>query len=72
MRAYKFLSADGLGVFSRFAWPLPGAGPGTWVESDVETLSGPVSMPADRSTFRTGWRLRCTRSSSTDRSTSSR
>ena len=37
MRAYKFLSEDGLGVFSRFAWPLPVAGPGAWVESEVET-----------------------------------
>ena len=51
MRAYKFLSADGLGVFSRFAWPLPGAGPGTWVESDVETCRAgihacrPVDLP---------------------------
>src|SRR5262245_3298756 len=36
MRAYKFLTADGLGVFSRFAWPLPNAGPGAWVESEVE------------------------------------
>ena len=51
MRAYKFLSADGLGVFSRFAWPLPGARPGTWVESDVETCRTgihacrPVDLP---------------------------
>ena len=36
MRAYKFLTADGLGVFSRFAWPLPDDGPGAWVESEVE------------------------------------
>ena len=36
MRAYKFLTADGLGVFSRFAWPLPNGGPGAWVESEVE------------------------------------
>lgn len=36
MRAYKFLTADGLGVFSRFAWPLPNGGPGEWVESEVE------------------------------------
>jgi hypothetical protein len=36
MRAYKFLTADGLGVFSRFAWDLPNGGPGAWVESEVE------------------------------------
>ena len=33
--AYKFLSADGLGVFSGFAWPLPDGRPGAWVEADV-------------------------------------
>jgi hypothetical protein len=37
MRAYKFLTADGLGVFSRYAWPPPEGGPGEWVESEVET-----------------------------------
>jgi len=36
VRAYKFLDADGRGVFSRFAWPLPDGGPGTWVESEVD------------------------------------
>jgi hypothetical protein len=36
MRAYKFLTADGLGVFSRYAWPLPNGGPGEWVKSAVE------------------------------------
>ena len=36
MRAYKFLTADGLGVFSRFAWPLPNGEPGAWVESEVD------------------------------------
>jgi hypothetical protein len=34
MRAYKFLADDGMGVFSRFAWPLPNGGPGAWVESE--------------------------------------
>lgn len=34
MKAYKFLAEDGMGVFSRFAWPLPNGGPGAWVESD--------------------------------------
>jgi hypothetical protein len=36
VRTYKFLTADRLGVFSRFAWPLPNGGPGAWVESEVE------------------------------------
>ena len=36
MRAYKFLTEEGVGVFSRFAWPLPNGGPGPWVESEVE------------------------------------
>jgi hypothetical protein len=35
VRAYKFLAEDGLGVFSRFAWPLPNGGAGAWVESEV-------------------------------------
>jgi hypothetical protein len=36
MRAYKFLTADGLGMFSGFAWPLPNGGIGEWVESEIE------------------------------------
>jgi hypothetical protein len=36
VRAYKFLTEDGVGVFSRFAWPLPNGDPGPWVESEVE------------------------------------
>jgi hypothetical protein len=36
VKAYKFLTPDGLGTFSRFVWPLPDGGPGAWVESDVE------------------------------------
>jgi len=36
VRAYKFLSADGRGVFTGFAWPLPNGGPGDWVEAEVE------------------------------------
>jgi hypothetical protein len=35
-RAYKFLTADGHGVFSGFAWPLPTNGPGAWLEADVD------------------------------------
>jgi hypothetical protein len=34
VRAYKFLAEGGVGVFSRFAWPLPRGGPGDWVESE--------------------------------------
>jgi len=34
--AYKFLNADGRGVFTGFRWPLPDAGPGAWVEAPVE------------------------------------
>ena len=36
MRAYKFLTADGKGVLSGFAWPLPNGAPGDWVEAVVE------------------------------------
>ena len=36
MLAYKFLEANGRGIFSNFSWPLPRDGaPGAWVESDV-------------------------------------
>jgi hypothetical protein len=31
MNAYKFLAADGTGVFSGFAWPAPGH----WIEANV-------------------------------------
>jgi hypothetical protein len=34
-KAYKFLTADGRGVFTGFAWPLPQGRPGEWVEADV-------------------------------------
>jgi len=37
MKAYKCLTSEGLGVFSRFAWPLPDDRPGSWVESEVAT-----------------------------------
>lgn len=36
MKAYKFLTADGEGLFSRFAWPLPNGRPGPWIESEIE------------------------------------
>jgi hypothetical protein len=34
--AYKFLRADGSGVFSGFDWPLPAGGPGAWVEAPLD------------------------------------
>jgi hypothetical protein len=34
--AYKFLRDDGASVFTGFRWPLPGDGPGRWVEARVE------------------------------------
>ena len=34
MKAYKFLAADGRGIFSGFPWPLPNGAPGAWVESE--------------------------------------
>jgi len=36
VKAYKFLTSEGLGVFSGFAWPLPNGEPGAWIESAVE------------------------------------
>jgi hypothetical protein len=36
MTGYKFLQADGLGVFSGFRWPLPNGAPGAWVEAEVD------------------------------------
>ena len=36
MNAYKFLRPDGTGVFTRFAWPLPGGEPGEWVEGEPD------------------------------------
>ena len=42
MRAYKFLTADGRGVFSGFQWPLPEEQPGAWVESEVTTCRAGV------------------------------
>lgn len=42
MRAYKFLSANGRGVFSGFSWPLPNGGPGDWVDADVDVCRSGV------------------------------
>jgi hypothetical protein len=36
VKAYKFLAADGTGVFTGFAWPLPEGDSGEWVEAEVE------------------------------------
>jgi hypothetical protein len=46
VKAYKFLTEDGTGLFSRFRWPAPSGGsglfgrfrgaPGEWVEADVD------------------------------------
>jgi hypothetical protein len=36
VKAYKFLTAEGHGVFSGFAWPLPNGSPGAWVAAEVE------------------------------------
>jgi hypothetical protein len=49
VKAYKFLTTGGLGVFSRFAWPLPNGGPGAWVESEAMTCLAGVHAcrPAD-------------------------
>jgi hypothetical protein len=49
MRAYKFLTSDGLGVFSRFAWPLPNGAPGPWVESEIDPCRSGIHAcrPAD-------------------------
>lgn len=35
MTAYKFLTPEGLGVFSRHPWPLPEGAPAAWVEAAV-------------------------------------
>lgn len=42
MRAYKFLTEDGTGIFSRFSWPLPGPAPGDWVEGEVDPCRGGI------------------------------
>lgn len=36
MIAYKFLRPDGTGIFTGFGWPLPGDGPGEWVDAPAE------------------------------------
>jgi hypothetical protein len=34
--AYKCLRANGTSVFTAFRWPLPDAGPGPWVEAEID------------------------------------
>jgi hypothetical protein len=34
--AYKFLTAGGTSVFTRYSWPLPNGGPGDWVSGAVD------------------------------------
>jgi hypothetical protein len=34
--AYKFLRPNGTSAFTRFRWPLPGPGPGAWVDAQVD------------------------------------
>ena len=36
MIAYKFLSGEGTSLFTGFSWPLPGDGPGAWVEAPID------------------------------------
>ena len=49
MKAYKFLRADGAGVFTRFNWPLPNGGPGEWVEAQADPCKSGIHAcrPAD-------------------------
>jgi hypothetical protein len=42
MRAYKLLTADGAGLFSGFAWPLPDSAPGAWVAGAVDPCRGGI------------------------------
>jgi hypothetical protein len=34
--AYKFLRSGGTSAFTAFRWPLPGDGPGAWVEAPID------------------------------------
>ena len=49
MIAYKFLRADGTGVFTGFRWPLPGDGPGEWVDARIDPCRSGIHAcrPAD-------------------------
>ena len=49
MIAHKFLRAGGTSVFTAFSWPLPGGGPGPWVEAPIELCRSGIHAcrPAD-------------------------
>ena len=48
MIGYKFLRPDGTSMFTGFRWGLPGAGPGPWVDADVDPCrSGVHACRAD-------------------------
>ena len=68
--AYKFLRADGSTVFSQFRWPLPATSPARGSRRR-SIRAAAASTPAVRATCRTGSARRCTRSSSTARSSRS-
>jgi hypothetical protein len=42
VNAYKFLTADGKGVFTGFTWPLPNGAPGDWVGAAVDVCRSGV------------------------------
>jgi hypothetical protein len=47
--AHKFLKAGGTSTFTAFRWPLPGDGPGAWVEAPVRPCRSGIHAcrPAD-------------------------
>jgi hypothetical protein len=47
--AYKFLRTGGASGFTAFRWPLPGAGPGAWVEAPIAPCRSGIHAcrPAD-------------------------
>ena len=49
MIAHKFLRAGGTSAFTPFRWPLPGDGPGAWVEAPIEPCRSGIHAcrPAD-------------------------
>jgi hypothetical protein len=51
VNAYKFLTADGKGMFTGFAWPRPNGAPGEWVEAEVDLCRSGVHAcrPSDLS-----------------------
>jgi hypothetical protein len=47
--AHKFLRPGGVSPFTAFRWPLPGDGPGPWIEAPVEPCRSGIHAcrPAD-------------------------